>query len=1645
MDYDLNIDVKADGSVAVRQIQRVERSLEKTGKEAERTSRRVQQGFSNVGRTLTRAGAAASVLSAAIVAIGSASARASLNFSRAFTQINTLVGVGREELAAYRQEIARIGSASGIGPQELAEALFAVTSAGIRGRTAIETLNAAANAASIGLGNTRDVALAAGAAVTAYGEANLSASDAVDILVGTVEQGNLSAEEVATSLGSVIGIAAELGVTFEEVGGFVASYSRLGISAAEATTSLRSTLAGLLRPTTDAEQAFERAGISVAQFRENVESEGFTAAFRDLINSAQEAGVEVSDLIPNVRGLSGVLGVFGQEGNAAEETVRNVAAAVGTLDERVSAALELDPGQRLNQIRSSLESLRIEIGDSFIPVLVEVLEGVESLATGFLELDDDTQQLILKIAGIAAVAGPAIVALGALSASIAAIIGLLAGPAGLIIGLISFQTAAIGVGFALGSTLNNLIDFDREVNTLKDSLADLTPEADRLSQRVFQIREAFLLDEIEQAKNEIVELGNAGDQFSTVVRDELIGRLQQLGAELQLNEERAKKFVDRLRSQGIEPKSIFQVIFEQTESAARLAIEAIEDYEAALPSIDLTEPAEIEILGVQSAEEQRAAIDQLGQEFDQLVQQFEGPVQSAYRQLIESQDLLTLALANGLIDAEEYEQVQDQLNQRFIESIPLYDQMLSRLPPLVQQMLGLANATGQAASATGFLSQIGLNFSQSILNGNGLRDSLSGALTGFAGSGIGSILEETFATAAEEGLSAAFDSEGFKKNSTEGFALALGQAVEGNIGQAALTAIGNVIGGPIGAIIGNVIGDILFGESVPKFQVRGSNAARATDEGTDEIRNAGLGEIQFAFREIEATARRQVIEGFSAFDSALADIIAGTGLLDDATTALERFGVSSRSDGEDIANLLQLRLDAILGVFPPFIDALVQEGITLEDQLQRFADIISISQRFALGQTLGLTGDGFSGPGAGGAGGGGLIPPGGGVGPSPAPPGVVEPEKIADASKELILFNDVLEGTGDAADLSSPALLQTLEITNELSRSSETLAQTYDRLFRTTELLDRSIAIIGSSFEGTREDLIRFGDSLVQAFGDNLGRVTEIIDRVLNRVFTEAQRLEFEAAQNAQSAQDLLSSIGVAFDGDLFTDSALSELLDLFNSGVLGPQSSAILLEAIDAIINVIEAEEQLAEARQEAAEAANGLSEAESLLLDVNDAIFELSRSEYRVRLRDINRETADLIAQNEALGGSEQTLGRIRQLQQLQIQQLASAVLSNIEDIVAQLFGNGARDPFAQVDPVSQVNDIAEANRRRYERELRAIERISEFVDELLLSSLSPFNPQQRVNEARTQLDATFAAAEAGDLDAIEALPDVVQQYLSELQDFTGGVGDYPQIFADVIARLEQIQSTAPSVPPTELPPTTGVVQQVGQDIVNELTELQRLQLSTQLVDQIGLLSRLTGDSPAEIANRLGIPIDELIRTIEGELPAATGAALEEYFNNLVTTFDESLQEVGSLADTNTILEDILAELRDQTARINLRSPPGVGDADDDNGLDPLRGMATGGFVNGPSRILAGEAGRELILPNNVTEFFARVGVPVNTNRGDSPQVVALLSRIANSIENGNSDQFAIANALNDVADSMKERRREEDRFAIRGEPSRGGRCGG
>ncbi len=368
------------------------------------------------GRTLSR------TLTLPLLAIGAAATKMAVTFDEEMTKIITLVGVAEVQVDRWRESILALGPAVGVGPTELARALFVVTSAGERGAEALKIVEFAAMAAAIGLGDTATTARAVTAAMQAYKEEALSAARATDILVGTVRAGNLVAADLAGSLGRVLATASSLSVSFQEVGAFIATFTRLGVSAEEATTALRQVLSTIIGPVGDAKAALASVNLTTEDLISTLREDGLLAVLELLIDRFDGDVVAIRRVIPNVRALTGVLATAGQQGEAYAGILNDLNTQLNVTATAFNRA-KRTPAQEWKVFKAEIQAVFIELGTKLIPTFLNLINAIGDMIDGWTKLSDPIQNAIIKLAGFALIVGPLILSVGLLGKAYLALTG----------------------------------------------------------------------------------------------------------------------------------------------------------------------------------------------------------------------------------------------------------------------------------------------------------------------------------------------------------------------------------------------------------------------------------------------------------------------------------------------------------------------------------------------------------------------------------------------------------------------------------------------------------------------------------------------------------------------------------------------------------------------------------------------------------------------------------------------------------------------------------------------------------------------------------------------------------------------------------------------------------------------------------------------------------------------------------------------------------------------------------------------------------------------------------------------------------------------------------------------------------------------
>ncbi len=363
--------------------------------------------------------------------IGGAGVKMALDFDKSMTKIKALVGVAGDEVDKMGESARQMALATGISSQEAGDALFFITSAGLRGSDAMEALEVATKAAASGLGETKTIADLATSAMNAYGSENMSATAATDVLTAAVREGKLESSELAGAMGAVIPVASNMGVSFDEVGAAMAAMSRTGTNAATGATQLTAILASLKKPTNEAEQAFRTMQLSTEGIQKSLAEEGLMATLEMLKNKTQEFGVDITSIFPNIRALKGVLDLTGAGMEDAKKIFDSLANSAGSTAEAFRITQESASFQfqkALNSAKETMTSLGQQLLVAVVPALQKAVGFIRNLYERFTELNPITQKLILALGGIA-VALPTIITLvGGLTTALSVLVS----PIGLI-------------------------------------------------------------------------------------------------------------------------------------------------------------------------------------------------------------------------------------------------------------------------------------------------------------------------------------------------------------------------------------------------------------------------------------------------------------------------------------------------------------------------------------------------------------------------------------------------------------------------------------------------------------------------------------------------------------------------------------------------------------------------------------------------------------------------------------------------------------------------------------------------------------------------------------------------------------------------------------------------------------------------------------------------------------------------------------------------------------------------------------------------------------------------------------------------------------------------------------------------------------
>ena len=403
----------------------------------------LQQASNRVSRFAAKMKATGSAITSSFTIpfalVAGASVKMAMDFERSMMKVQTLVLGTAEDMDKYSQAVQQISSVTAISAEETAEGLYFLTSAGLRGANALDTLMTVNKGVAIGLGESTDLAKVAAAAQNAYGEETITATEAIDAFGMAVRTGMFESSELAESLGTQVGMAAELGISFKELLANIATYTKTTGDARNATVGFGGVMMAFAKETGKGREALSKVNMSYEGLRQMLQDRGLAETLFTMKDAFEANGIQMTEFFGKAQAVKNVMGTLGEQGENYKKILDDMGSSAD-FTQKAFDELAKTPGFKMEKSINNIKLDFQKVGDTIMPVVEKIIKGISLVIGWFMNLDTTTKTWALTIIGVMALSGPLLSFFGLLASVIAFIIS----PIGLVIaGLVALGSAMI--------------------------------------------------------------------------------------------------------------------------------------------------------------------------------------------------------------------------------------------------------------------------------------------------------------------------------------------------------------------------------------------------------------------------------------------------------------------------------------------------------------------------------------------------------------------------------------------------------------------------------------------------------------------------------------------------------------------------------------------------------------------------------------------------------------------------------------------------------------------------------------------------------------------------------------------------------------------------------------------------------------------------------------------------------------------------------------------------------------------------------------------------------------------------------------------------------------------------------------------------
>lgn len=357
-------------------------NLNKAERAMDRMGRKMQQTGKNLSMKLT----------APITALGAISFNVFKGFEAEMAKVKAVSGATAEEFKMLSDNAKELGRSTIFSAREVAGLQTEFAKLGFTAKQIEGVTEATLNLAQASGSDLARAAEVAGATLRGFGFDVSETGRVTDVMAKSFSTSSMDMESFAEGMKMVAPIAKSAGMSLEETTAMMSLLANAGVKGSMAGTQLRriiSELATTGKPTTEAIRDLAASGLT-------------------LVDAKDEVG----------RAAQGALTILAEGVDQIDPLTKSFEESAGAA-KSMADVMNLTAEGATKALGSAVEGVAIEFGALIAVALVPLIKKLTSLAAFINELSPAMKKFIAIVAGLAAVAGPAIFMVGGLARGLA--------------------------------------------------------------------------------------------------------------------------------------------------------------------------------------------------------------------------------------------------------------------------------------------------------------------------------------------------------------------------------------------------------------------------------------------------------------------------------------------------------------------------------------------------------------------------------------------------------------------------------------------------------------------------------------------------------------------------------------------------------------------------------------------------------------------------------------------------------------------------------------------------------------------------------------------------------------------------------------------------------------------------------------------------------------------------------------------------------------------------------------------------------------------------------------------------------------------------------------------------------------------------